>query len=126
VLDPFFTTKPGKRTGLGLSLFRLAAEQAGGGLELGRSELGGTCVRAEFRLSHVDRAPLGDLAATVLSVLSTNPGLDLRCSLRAGGGERVVSVAEVAARIGVDDWLRVAREVCSRLRDGIREIEMKA
>jgi len=31
---PFFTTKPGKRTGLGLSLFREAAERAGGDLHL--------------------------------------------------------------------------------------------
>ena len=28
--DPFYTTKDGKRTGLGLSLFREAAQRAGG------------------------------------------------------------------------------------------------
>ena len=36
-LDPFFTTKANKKTGLGLSLFRQAAEAAGGGLSVGRS-----------------------------------------------------------------------------------------
>lgn len=42
-LDPFFTTKYDKKVGLGLSLFRQAAESAGGGPALGRSEtLGGS------------------------------------------------------------------------------------
>ncbi len=40
-LDPFYTTKSGKRTGLGLSLFRAAAESTGGRLTLGKSSLGG-------------------------------------------------------------------------------------
>jgi signal transduction histidine kinase len=45
VMDPFFTTKAGKKTGLGLSLFRQAAEAAGGELTLGESaELGGVAV----------------------------------------------------------------------------------
>jgi anti-sigma regulatory factor (Ser/Thr protein kinase) len=62
--DPFYTTKNGKRTGLGLSLLRATAEQAGGKLTLRRSELGGLAVEAAMQLSHVDRSPLGDLAAT--------------------------------------------------------------
>ena len=37
-LDPFFTTKTNNKTGLGLSLFRQAAEAAGGGLSVGRSQ----------------------------------------------------------------------------------------
>ena len=42
VLDPFFTTKEGKKTGLGLSLLRAEAEAAGGGLSIGPSPtLGG-------------------------------------------------------------------------------------
>ncbi len=49
-LDPFYTTKEGKRTGLGLSLFRQQVEMAGGGVELGRSALGGLAVRARLGL----------------------------------------------------------------------------
>src|SRR5665647_3587992 len=34
-LDPFYTTKPGKKTGLGLSLLKADAQAAGGDLQIG-------------------------------------------------------------------------------------------
>jgi len=89
--DPFFTTKQGKRTGLGLALFRSQVEQAGGELALERSALGGVAVRAVLGLSHVDRSPLGDLAATLSGWAATNPELELRLCLKAGRRERVLS-----------------------------------
>jgi signal transduction histidine kinase len=86
--DPFFTTKRGKRTGLGLSLFAAAAERAGGKLALRKSRLGGLSVAATMQLDHVDRAPLGDLATTLATVAAANPGLEIRCRLSAGEGRR--------------------------------------
>lgn len=53
--DPFFTTKRGKRTGLGLSLFAAASERAAGKLALRKSRLGGLSVEATMQLDHVDR-----------------------------------------------------------------------
>jgi len=74
VLDPFYTTKPGKKTGLGLSLLRADAQAAGGDLMVGRcAELGGTKVEVFMKLSHVDRPPIGDMAATLLVAAVTNP-----------------------------------------------------
>lgn len=84
-LDPFYTTKTHKKTGLGLSLFRQAAEAAGGGLGVGRSdELGGVSVRAWMRLGDVDRPPLGDVAATIATMVVTNPEIDFRVDLADG------------------------------------------
>ena len=40
-------------------------EEAGGRLALEKSPLGGLRVEAVMRLGHVDRKPLGDVAATV-------------------------------------------------------------
>lgn len=81
-LDPFYTTKPGKKTGLGLSLLQADAQAAGGDLLLGTSpELGGTRVEVFMSLSHVDRPPLGDLAATLVVAAATNPEVDFRVSL---------------------------------------------
>jgi hypothetical protein len=88
--DPFFTTKRGKRTGLGLSLFAAAAEGAGGKLALRKSRLGGLSVEATMQLDHVDRAPLGDLAATLAAVAAANPGVEIRCRLSAGKRRREV------------------------------------
>ena len=92
-LDPFYTTKKGKKTGLGLSLFRQAAEAAGGGLSVGRSaDLGGVAVRAWMGLGNVDRPPLGDVATSILTMVATNPRGRLR--RRPRGRRR----AHVAAR----------------------------
>lgn len=82
VLDPFYTTKPGKKTGLGLSLLRAEAQAAGGDLTIGASPtLGGARVDIHMRLSHVDRPPFGDLAATLVVASATNPEIDFTVSL---------------------------------------------
>ena len=126
--NPFCTTKNGKRTGLGLSLFRAAAEQAGGRLTLSKSGLGGVAVRATMRLSHIDRSPLGDLAATLSSVACTNPDVDLRCRFRVGERECVVRVSDVAKGLPLRECrgLAVARQVSDRIKSALAELEVMA
>jgi len=97
-LDPFFTTKSGKRTGLGLSLFRQEAEAAGGRLEVGPSALGGTSVAAELGLTNVDRPPLGDLASTLVTMALTNPHVEFRLALVDGLREVTLRGAELRQR----------------------------
>ena len=88
-LDPFYTTKEGQKTGLGLSLFSQAAEAAGGGLCVGRSaDLRGTFVRARLGLNHVDRPPLGDVATSIVAMVATNPEVDFTVDL-VDGDERL-------------------------------------
>jgi len=147
-LDPFYTTKAGKRTGLGLSLFQSTAEQAGGSVTLGRSPLGGALVAACMRLSHVDRSPLGDLAATLSSVVCTNPEVDLWCRLvryadaipdsesqipdsqatpkGRGAREWVVRSSEVEKELplGGRCGLAVARRLAEKVREGMAAVEI--
>jgi signal transduction histidine kinase len=81
-VDPFYTTKPGKKTGLGLSLLKADALAAGGDLLVGPSPcLGGARVEAHMRLSHLDRPPLGDVAASVIVTAATNPAVTFTVSL---------------------------------------------
>jgi hypothetical protein len=98
-LDPFYTTKRGKKTGLGLALLKGSAERAGGGLVIGRSSLGGAIVTCTQQLSNVDRAPLGDLGETIGSVAATHPEIDLRVHFRRGDEEVTLASADVAARL---------------------------
>jgi anti-sigma regulatory factor (Ser/Thr protein kinase) len=102
-MDPFYTTKKGKKTGLGLSLFRFRIEQAGGELTLDRSSLGGLMVRATMSLVHVDRNPLGDLASTISSVMAANPRLELSLRIRINGRERVIDSSEVTRQLAAPD-----------------------
>ncbi len=103
--DPFFTTKSGKRVGLGLSLFQAAAERAGGRMTLDRSGLGGLAVRATMRLSHVDRNPMGDLGATMMTALCSRPEVRLHVTLAVDGERREVDSYDAIERLsqrGVD------------------------
>jgi hypothetical protein len=81
-LNPFYTTRTTRHVGLGLPLFAAAAETAGGGLVI-RSRPGeGTTVEGTFQLSHPDRQPLGDMAATLLAFLLSETAPELRYSHR--------------------------------------------
>ena len=127
-LDPFYTTKRGKRTGLGLSLFRAAAEATGGDLTIAKSDLGpvGVKVTAELGLTHIDRHPLGDLAGTLASAVCTNPGVDFRFRLRSP--ERVCDlwVFDLARELGLDrqDGLALAGAVQQRLQSELQSCDV--
>lgn len=76
VKDPFFTTRKTRKVGLGLPLFEQAAKSCGGKLEIFSKVGEGTTIRASFIRSHIDRAPLGDMASTVVLLVATNPEQD--------------------------------------------------
>jgi hypothetical protein len=76
VQDPFYTTRTTRTVGLGIPLLKLAAEMAEGSFSL-QSETGkGTWMEAEFRYSHIDRMPLGDLSSTFLTLLISHPQIE--------------------------------------------------
>jgi hypothetical protein len=70
VTDPFYTTRTTRKVGLGISLFKMAAELTGGFLNID-SQLGkGTTVEVLFHNNHIDRAPLGDISDTIITLIS--------------------------------------------------------
>ncbi|GAB6138148.1 ATP-binding protein [Halanaerobaculum tunisiense] len=75
-LDPFWTSRNTREVGLGLPLFQAAAERCGGDFNLKSTPQQGTKVEAIFQLSHIDRAPLGDIAGTVITCITSNPEVD--------------------------------------------------
>ena len=78
VTDPFYTTRKTRSVGLGVPLFKMAAEMSGGEFEI-KSEVGkGTTVKAVFDTSNVDCMPLGNVNATISSLIQLNPDIDFR------------------------------------------------
>lgn len=111
-LDPFYTTKDGKKTGLGLSLFKAEADAAGGTLTIGPSQSGGVRVCVGLQLDHVDRPPMGDVATSLIVMAATNPQVDFRVGLRddTRAPMRWTSVAEAVPQL-----TRCTEELARRL-----------
>ncbi len=85
VTDPFSTTRSTRKVGLGIPLFKQAAEYSGGSFSI-ESKLGiGTTTTASFTLSDVDRVPLGDLAATISTLIGGSPETDFQLSYSFNG-----------------------------------------
>jgi anti-sigma regulatory factor (Ser/Thr protein kinase) len=116
VLDPFFTTRKTRRVGLGLSLFAAAARQCGGDLKIQAEPGKGTKVSATFQLSHWDRAPLGDIVGTLLTIIFAGPQVDLDYCHKRGGEAFHFNTTEIRAELGeipldhpkVRDWITAA------------------
>lgn len=100
VMDPFYTTRTTRKVGLGLALLEEAAKDADGQLKL-ESELGkGTKVYAEFRLSHIDRKPIGNIVDTIVTIIAGNPELNLKFIYKQDDNKFVFDTTEIKNRIG--------------------------
>lgn len=82
VSDPFYTTRTTRKVGMGIPLFRFAAEQTGGSLEISSTHIDedrdnhGTVVSALFNKNHIDYTPLGDIVSTMVTLIQGHPDVD--------------------------------------------------
>lgn len=76
VVDPFFTTRTTRKVGLGVPLFKLSAEQAGGSFDIKSKLKEGTVTTAKYNTYHVDMTPLGDINSTISILIRCNPDID--------------------------------------------------
>jgi hypothetical protein len=81
--------------GLGLPLLKAAAERCGGGLTIASTPGKGTEVTATLVRDHIDRAPLGDMAVTLMGVLLSEHECDLVYRHRQGGEVFELDTAEL-------------------------------
>lgn len=114
VIDPFFTTRTTRKVGMGIPLFKMAAEQTGGSLEI-KSELGvGTEVKAYFKTDSVDFTPLGDVASTIQMLITMNTDRDFVYKHSVNEKEFVCDTREIKEILGdvpldtyeVSQWLK--------------------
>lgn len=76
VRDPFYTTRTTRKVGMGIPLFRMAAEMTGGSLDICSTVSVGTAITATFVLNHIDRPPLGDMVDTMVTLIRLNDQID--------------------------------------------------
>ncbi len=99
VFDPFFTTRQTRHVGLGLPLFRAAAQRCNGDVTISSQVGQGTRLEATFQLSHIDRAPLGDMTRTLMAFL-LGGSCDLRYRHRVDERVFEFDTAEIRAELG--------------------------
>ena len=100
VRDPFTTTRTTRKTGMGISLFEAAAQQTGGGLDITSKEGEGTTLTVWFGLSSIDRAPLGDMAGTMETIIGGAPDIDYVYRHVTDKGEFVLDTKELRLMLG--------------------------
>ena len=100
VLDPFFTTRTTRKVGMGIPLFKLAAEQTGGYLRIESEKGKGTETSALFKTDSIDFTPLGDVTSTIVILISMNTDRDFIYKYRRDGEEFVLSTAEMKEILG--------------------------
>ncbi|MEA4870618.1 MAG: ATP-binding protein [Christensenella sp.] len=106
--NPFTTTRTTRKVGMGLPLFKLAAEQTGGSFAIESRQAQfegdehGTSVTATFDTDHVDCEPLGDIVSTILTLIQGNPDLSLTYIKSGDGEEQRLSTDEMREILGED------------------------
>ncbi len=95
VQDPFFSTKTGKKVGLGIPLLKGTAETTGGSFRLTSRVGEGTEIYVSFDLYHPDLPPLGNLKDTILVLAIGNPDTDFMFRITSDGNEFVLDTREV-------------------------------
>ncbi len=93
VTDPFYTTRTTRKVGMGLPLLKMQAELSGGGMEVESASENddpvnhGTKVTARFDMSNIDFTPLGDIVATVTTLIQGHPDSDFVFIHKTENGE---------------------------------------
>lgn len=114
VLDPFYTTRTTRKVGMGVPLFKMAAEQTGGSLVVSSKVGIGTNIKAVFHTDSVDFTPLGDMASTVTTLVSMNTDLHFLYRHKVNNREFIFDTAEIREILGdvplsepsVVQWMR--------------------
>lgn len=125
VIDPFYTTRTTRKVGLGIPLFKFAAEQTGGGIEIRSRHIDshpddhGTDISATFYKNHIDFTPLGDIGSTLVTLIQGHPDTDF--CYRHIYGDKLVTLDTREMRAILEDTPLCSIEVLVWIRENIGE-----
>ncbi len=94
-VDPFYTTKESKKTGLGIALLKQSSEEADGTFLLSSEKGMGTKISATFQYDHIDRRPLGDISKTFYVLIAAYPQVNFFFVYKKNNKSFEVDTAEI-------------------------------
>ena len=95
VVDPFFSTKTGRKVGLGIPLLKGTAETCGGIFSLKSATSIGTEIEVSFLLDHPDLPPLGKIKDTILMLVVTNPEIHYSFNIKTDNNDFFLDTNEI-------------------------------
>lgn len=121
--DPFYSSSPGKRIGLGIPLVLQTAEMAGGNVSLESEKGSGTKIIVNYRLGHIDRQPLGDVASSLVSFIAGNPGVELSFRYSGPKGKFYLDTREMRRELSETCFsqIKFLSSIDEKLRQGLEE-----
>ena len=125
VIDPFYTTRTTRKVGLGIPLFKFAAEQTGGKIEIESKHIDsypdchGTTVKATFYKKHIDFTPLGDVVSTITTLIQGHADIDFL--YRHDFGERGVLLDTREIRQVLEDIPLDSYEILNWIKENLEE-----
>ena len=125
VTDPFTTTRTTRDVGMGVPLFKLAAEQAGGSFDISSSPGEGTDLCGVFQYNHLDRPPVGDMASSMQNLLMSADTIDFVYTHKTDNGTFVCDTRQLREVLGDQVSLAsfdVLQWASQYVREGLDEI----
>lgn len=124
ITDPFVTSRTTRKVGLGLSLFKAAAEGCNGFFEITSVSGVGTKVKVCFERDHIDRAPLGNMADTIVMMVMSFGEADLVYKHNYNQELFTMDTREIKETLGVTSLneLDILNWIREFVKEGLKEI----
>ena len=95
VTNPFYTTRTTRKVGLGIPMLKESCERCNGCLKI-YSQLGvGTTVSCFFERDNIDRAPLGNMGETIMTIINSSDNCELIYTHSTDAGTFVFNTMEI-------------------------------
>ncbi len=95
VTDPFYTTRTTRRVGLGLPMLKEACERCNGYLRINSCLGEGTTINCYFEKDNIDRAPLGNMGDTIMTIINSLENCELIYKHETDNGSFTLNTVEL-------------------------------
>jgi anti-sigma regulatory factor (Ser/Thr protein kinase) len=129
VKDPFVTSRTSRKVGLGIPLMLAACQRCEGDLSIESQRNVGTKLVASFKRSHIDRAPIGNMTETIISLIIGSEKVDFIYEHTIDQEKFYFDTREIRETLGEEvpicspevlDWVKdYIEEGLSNLRGGV-------
>lgn len=103
VTNPFYTTRTTRKVGLGIPMLKESCERCNGYLKINSKLRVGTTIFCLFERNNIDRAPLGNMGETIMTIINSMDNCDLIYSHITDEGNFIFNTIDIKTTLeGLD------------------------